>query len=237
MACSSSELGFADLFGTSLGDSVFSVPCHGFRLCCWDGRDVGCFAWPKHSWVVAPAASSSAVAAQPASMQMQAMQQMALMASQQAYKEAMQKFEQMQQFSTMLAASAEAQGQGQGETPAPDGPEEEEEVVQEEPPGKEESPNTPAPKESKEKAADHGGPNEGKNLADDGQGATDLEQTEKEPEKPKSIYKRVGLLNVDSQTQLEVLARLVVKQPKKKFEPSQAEAEKDAGLCQGERAG
>ena len=169
----------------------------------------------------APAASSSAVAAQPASMQMQAMQQMALMASQQAYKEAMQKFEQMQQFSTMLAASAEAQGQGQGETPAPDGPEEEEEeVVPEEPPGKEESPNTPAPKESKEKAADHGGPNEGKNLADDGQGATDLEQTEKEPEKPKSIYKRVGLLNVDSQTQLEVLARLVVKQPKKKFEPA-----------------
>ena len=99
-------------------------------------------------------------------------------------------------------------------------PQEEEEVVPEEPPGKEESPNTPAPKELKEKAADHGGPNEGKNLADDGQGATDLEQTEKEPEKPKSIYKRVGLLNVDSQTQLEVLARLVVKQPKKKFEPA-----------------
>ena len=170
----------------------------------------------------APAASSSAVAAQPASMQMQAMQQMALMASQQAYKEAVQKFEQMQQFSTMLAASAEAQGQGQGETPAPDGPEEEE-VVPEEPPGKEESPNTPAPKESKEKAADHGGPNEGKNLADDGQGATDapnLEQTEKEPEKPKSIYKRARR----EAAKEEVRAR-------------QAEAEKDAGLCQGERAG
>ena len=31
----------------AFGDSVFSVPCHGFRLCCWDGRDVGCLHGPS----------------------------------------------------------------------------------------------------------------------------------------------------------------------------------------------